>query len=215
MFSAYIGGSILGRALARKKFSVTFYNPRDFTSDKHKTVDERPYGGGPGMVMSAEPLLKAAICALSKANARREKGGAPRVIIFSPSGKQFTNTLARKFAKENRDIILIAGRYEGIDARVKKILKAEEFSIGPYVLTGGEVPAMAVIDATVRQIPGVLGTHTSIEEERVASSEVYTRPEKLLWKGVSYRVPKVLLTGDHKKIGVWRMNRARTIRKKR
>lgn len=196
-FSSYLGESILKRGVEAKKFKVSFYNPRAFTDDKHARVDRRPYGGGPGMVLEAPALLKAAEKAVGK------KKGKTKVVFFSPGGKQFTNAEAQKLAKYNH-ILFISGRYEGVDARVKKILKAEEISVGPYVLTGGELPAMTVIDATVRHIPGVLGNFDSVEENRVSSSEVYTRPEVLLWKGKKHRVPKVLLSGDHKKIDEWK-----------
>ncbi len=196
---SYLKTSIIGRAIKSKKISVKTWNPYSFGSGKWKKTDDRPYGGGPGQVQYALPVLKAVERAKSKV-----KSGKFKVIIFSPSGKKFTNEVARKWAKEGKDLILISGRYEGIDARVKKILKAEEYSIGDYVLTGGELPAMVVIDAVSRQIKGVLGKFESVEENRVASSEVYTRPEILIWKGKKYRVPKVLTTGDHKKIEEWK-----------
>jgi len=199
-FTSYLGESILKRGLERKLFKVSLYNPRKFTSDKWARVDRRPYGGGPGMVLEAPSLLKAAEHAIGK---KTVKGRKAKVIFLSPGGKQFTNTDAKKLAKHT-DVLLVSGRYEGIDARVKKILKAEEVSIGPYVLTGGELPAMAIIDATVRNIEGVLGNVDSVEENRVSSSEVYTRPEVLAWKGKKYRVPRVLLQGNHKKIEEWK-----------
>ena len=127
-----------------------------------------------------------------------------KIILFSPSGKKFTTEYAKQSAKKYTDIILISGRYEGIDARVQKILKAEEISIGDYVLTGGELPAMVLIDSISRQIPGVLGKYESLEEERVSSSEVYTRPEVLKYKNKNYKVPKVLLSGNHKLIEEWK-----------
>jgi len=194
----YVNGSILGRAQESKLIRVDYYNPRDFTKDKWRRIDRRPYGGGPGMVLEPEPFLKA----VEKAKGKRK--AKTKVIFFAPEGKQLTNEYARTLAKKYDEIILIAGRYEGIDARVKKILRAEVLTIGPYVLTGGEIPAMTVIDAVSRQIPGVLGTFESLEEERVASPDVYTRPEVLEWKKKNYRVPKVLLGGDHKKIEEWK-----------
>lgn len=209
MFSSYLNESILARAIKAKKIGVKIYNPRDFTKDKHKKTDERPYGGGPGMVMTAEPILRA-VSAASRYKLPVKTGKSflatsrPRVIIFSPGGKTFTNEVAKKLAKSNQDLILIAGRYEGIDGRVKKILKAEEYSIGPYILTGGELPAMVMIDAIARQIPGVLGKDESLEDKRVSSHEVYTRPEVLTWAGKNYRVPPVLLSGDPKKINEWK-----------
>ena len=199
MFDSYLNESILARAIKQKKIGVKFLNPRSFTKDKHKKVDERPYAGGPGMVMTAEPILRAVKSIKLKAKDHKLKA-----IIFSPNGKLFTNQDAAKLAKSGHDLILIAGRYEGIDARVKKILKAEEYSIGPYVLTGGELPAMIMIDAITRQLPGVLGKDESVEERRVSSSEIYTRPEVLEWEGKKYKVPPVLLSGNHKKIDEWK-----------
>lgn len=195
---AYLDDSILGRAQEDKKISIKYYNPRDFTKDKHARVDRRPYAGGPGMVLEAEPFLKAA----AKAKGRKTK--RVKTVFFAPNGKQFTNVVARDWAKKYDDIIFLAGRYEGIDARAPKILKAETISVGPFVLTGGELPAMIVIDALARQIPGVLGKFESVEEERTASPDVYTRPEVLTWKKKNYRVPKVLLSGNHKEIEAWK-----------
>lgn len=194
-FESYLGESIIKRAQEGKKIKIKLYNPRDFTKDKHRRVDDKPYGGGPGMVMQAEPILKA----VEKIKAKRAK-----VIILSPRGKQFTNVDAKKLSSFKGDIVLISGRYEGIDARVKKILKAEEISIGPYTLTGGELPAMVIIDAISRHIPGVLGNKSSVEESRIASGETYTRPETLVYKKKKYNVPKVLLSGHHGEIDKWR-----------
>jgi len=200
MFRSYVDESILARAQKKKLINIKVYNPRDFTKDIHRSVDDKPYGGGPGMVMQAEPILRA----VEKARGRKKN---VKVIMFSPGGKQFTNKYARALNKKYKDVILISGRYEGIDSRVKKALRAEEVSIGPYVLTGGEVPAMVVVDATARQIPGVLGHAESLEEKRIASSEMYTRPEIIKHKGKNYKVPKILLSGDHKKIEEWRKGR--------
>jgi len=202
-----------------KLVSVSFYNPRDYikvpknkNQNNYKPVDDRPYGGGPGMVMRAEPVLKAVEKALSKITAKiKNKNKKIKIINFSPSGKKFTTEYAKSSVKKYTDIILICGRYEGIDARVGKILKAEEISVGDYVLTGGELPAMILIDCMSRQIPGVLGKFESLEEERVSSSEFYTRPEILKYpfnksqgRQKNYKVPKVLLSGNHKKIEEWK-----------
>ncbi len=195
---SYTNNSILGRAQEKGLIAVKTYNPRDFTKDKWHRVDQRPYGGGPGMVLEAEPYLKAAM----KAKGKRTK--RVKTVFFATDGKQFTNSTARDWAKRYDDIIFLCGRYEGIDARAPKILKAEKITVGPYVLTGGEVPAMIAIDAISRQIHGVLGKFASVEEERIASPNVYTRPEILKWKGKNHRVPKVLLMGDHKKIEEWK-----------
>lgn len=200
--SSYFQSSILKRAQEKRLIQVTFENPRDFTTDRHHKTDDIPYGGGPGMVMKAEPILSAVLHATKKIkNTKRTK-----IILFSPHGKQFTSTYAATLAKKYDDIVLIAGRYEGIDARVKKILRAEEVSVGPYVLTGGEIPAVIVVDAVARHITGVLGAHESLEEKRTAARDVYTRPDVLTWKGKSYRVPKVLKSGNHAKIDTWRKN---------
>ncbi len=201
----YCEASILGRAEEAGHIAVTYTDPREHVQNKWGKVDDRPYAGGPGMVMTADPLVRA-LDKIAKGIARR-KLSKTKVIIFSPSGKQFTNVYAKALVTKYTDIILIAGRYEGIDARVKKIFKAEDVSVGPFVLTGGEVPAMIVVDACSRQIEGVLGKHESLEEERTASPEVYTRPEVYEWKGKKYRVPKVLLGGDHKKIEEWRKSK--------
>lgn len=179
-----------------KKISVQYYNPRDFTKDKHHKVDGRPYGGGPGMVMQAEPILKA----WEKAVGRKKDQKKIKTLIMSPRGKVFTNKLAKEYAKKYDHLVLISGRYEGIDVRVKQALKAEEVSVGDYVLTGGELPALTIIDSVSRQVPGVLGTFESLEDERATSGETYTRPEVVNWKKKNYRVPKVFLSGDHKEI---------------
>jgi tRNA (guanine37-N1)-methyltransferase len=197
---SYLNESILKRAQKKGKIRVKLYNPRDFAIDKHHTVDDRPYGGGPGMVMKAEPIVKA----VKKARGRKKK---VKIILFAPSGTQLTNTFATQLLDRYTDIILIAGRYEGVDARVKKILDVEEVSIGPYVLTGGELPAMVLIDVVTRRIPGVLGKDASVEERRIASREVYTRPEALTAHGKTYRVPATLRSGHHGEIDVWRGKR--------
>jgi tRNA (guanine37-N1)-methyltransferase len=195
-FDSYLGESILKRAIEDKKIKVKFYNPRDFTKDKHARVDRPPYGGGPGMVIQAEPVIKA----IHKAKGK----GKAKIIFLSPSGKQFTNDFAKKTAKTFSDIIIVSGRYEGIDARVKQVFKMDDISIGPFVLTGGELPAMILIDTISRQKKGILGNFDSVEERRVKSSEVYTRPETFSYKGKKLRVPKVLLSGHRAKIEEWR-----------
>ncbi len=202
----YTDASVLGRAqktekgkgakVRGKKIAVDYYNPRDFSTNKHKKVDDRPYGGGPGMVMTAEPILKA----WQKAVGRKKDQKKVKTLIMSPRGTVFTNELAKKYAKKYDHLVLISGRYEGIDHRVKKALKAEEVSVGDYVLTGGELPAMAIIDATSRQVPGVLGTFESLEDERVSSGEMYTRPDTVEFKKKKLKVPKVFLSGHHKEI---------------
>jgi len=211
IFDSYLNESIVGRAIKNKHISIKFYNPRDFIKDKNKTgykpVDDRPYGGGPGMVMRAEPVLKAVEKAISVAK-KFSSGSKIKIINFVPSAEKFTTSFAKKVSKKYADIVLICGRYEGIDARVDKILKTKKISIGDYVLTGGELPAMVLIDCISRQIPGVLGKYESLEEERISSSEFYTRPEKLIYKGKKYNVPKVLLSGNHKEIENWKNKRS-------
>lgn len=194
----YLSDSIVGRAQEKKLITIGYQNPRAFTKDKFARVDQRPYGGGPGMVLQAEPFLKAIEKAKGKRNAKT------KVIFFAPEGTQFTNTLARDWVKKYDEFIFISGRYEGIDARVKRILRPEVVTVGPYVLTGGELPAMICIDAMTRQIPGVLGDFTSLEEERTASPDAYTRPDILVWKKKKYKVPEVLKTGNHRLIEEWR-----------
>lgn len=211
---AYTDASVLGRAqktdkgkgakVRGKKMEVKYYNPRDFAKNKHKKVDDKPYGGGPGMVMYAQPILSA----WEKAVGRKKEQKKVKTLIMSPRGKKFDTAYAKKLAKSYEHIVLISGRYEGIDSRVKKILKAEEVSVGDYVLTGGELPALSIIDSVSRQIPGVLGTFESLEEVRTqggpASGEMYTRPDTLLYKGKKHVVPAVLLGGNHKEIEAWR-----------
>ncbi len=198
----YLKSSIIGRAQTAKKIKISFYDPKKFTRDKFDRVDRRPYGGGPGMVMEPDAILRAAEKAIGKRK-RVEK------IFFSTDGKTFDEAEAKRLSKK-KDILFICGHYEGVDARVQKILKAKKVSVGPYVLTGGELPAATVIDAVARFVPHVLGKAESLEASRVSSPEVYTRPEILTWKGKKYRVPKVLLTGHHANIEKWKQ----AIRKK-
>ena len=212
MFDSYLKESILGRAIKEKKISVSFLNPRQFVSGKYKKVwpdgnvslqvDERPYAGGPGMVMMAEPIIKAAGQVLKKIS--KKKNSKILIINFIPTAEKFNTKTAKQISKKYTDIIMICGRYEGIDARIDKILETKKFSIGDYVLTGGEIPAMVLVDSISRQIEGVLGNFDSREEERISSSEVYTRPEVLIFNKKKYKVPKVLLSGDHKKINLWK-----------
>lgn len=202
---AYLSASILGRARKEKKIAVKYQNPRDFVDNKWGKVDERPYGGGPGMVMSATPVVRAVKKALGGLTPKFKKKKV--VVWFSPSGKQFTNKDADKLSKYT-DIALVCGRYEGIDERAKKILKTlapvKEYAVGEAVYTGGEVPALAIVDAVTRRLPGVLGKDASVEERRIASRAVYTRPETISYKKKNYRVPKVLQTGHHANIDNWR-----------
>ncbi|OHA19755.1 MAG: hypothetical protein A2836_00320 [Candidatus Taylorbacteria bacterium RIFCSPHIGHO2_01_FULL_45_63] len=227
-FDSYLGESILKRSIEDKKIKVKFYNPRDFADNKHDRVDRKPFGGGPGMVIQALPVIRAiekSIKSIKSVKSTRPNvpesaryGREVKIIWLTPSGTQFTNDSARTVAKKYEHVIIICGRYEGIDARVKKVLnstpitngeritriRVEEISVGPFVLTGGELPAMIIIDAISRQVQGVLGDFNSLEESRVASSDVYTRPEVFEYKKKKYRVPKILLSGHHKKIEEWK-----------
>jgi len=206
----YIGESIIGRAIRRKFFKVNFCNLRDFSSDKkHKRVDDKAYGGGPGMVIQAGPVVKAVEYIKNKSKKSKTK-----VIIFSPAGREFNDKLALNWLKNYERLILICGHYEGIDERVKNILKAEEISVGPYVLSGGELASLVVIDAVGRKIKGVLGKTESLEEKRLGTGvPVYTRPEVFLHKKRKYPVPKVLLSGNHEKISNWRLLHRKTEKK--
>lgn len=198
MFSAVLGESILERAQQKGALEVGFSNPRDFSEDKHRKVDDRPYGGGAGMVMSAEPLAAAVKSA-------KKRGG--RVIYMSPQGRRFTQEDARRLSKE-RQLVLVCGRYEGVDERVMPLFD-EELSIGDFVLTGGELPAMVVADAVARLLPGVLKKEDATQAESFTDGLLdfpqYTRPP--VWR--RKKVPEVLLSGDHKRIAEWRRGAAR------
>lgn len=220
IFDSYLNESILKRAQKNKLIKIGIHDLRDFSDDKRKKVDDRPFGGGPGMVLKTQPIVKAV--EFIKNKMKSEKG---KVILFTPNGKQFDNKIAAQLAKNCDNLILICGRYEGIDERVKKVirnfppeadqpraekLKIENLSIGPYVLTGGELAAMVLIDAVSRKIPGALGKEESLEEKRFGVGvPAYTRPAEFVYKKKKYKVPDVLLSGDHKKIAVWRKTRRR------
>lgn len=207
----YLTESIVARALRAGKIRVSVHDLKKYGGTRYR-IDDRPYGGGPGMVIRAEPVIRAV--AVAKKQMPRQSAGKfqARIVILSPGGKEFTNRIAERWAKQGTPLILIAGRYEGIDARAKKVLKADpslraevqEISIGNYTVTGGELPALIILDAVTRRLPGVLGDDQSIEERRVASHEVYTRPEVITIKKRHYRVPKVLLSGHHAKIDTYR-----------
>ena len=206
----YFDSSILMRAQKNKLIKIKFHNPRDFAKDKHKKIDDKPFGGGPGMVLKIEPIIKI-IGSILKIKNQKSK---IKIIVLSPAGKQFTQKMAREWAKKYKEIVLISGHYEGIDARVKTALRItgyalQEISIGPYVLTGGELPSAVIVDAVSRQIPGVLGKKESLEDERGIGIPVYTRPEIFEYRGKKYKAPKVLLSGNHKKIYEWRKKYAK------
>ena len=210
IFSSYFSESIIKRAQRNKKIKINIINLRDFTTDKHKTVDEKPYGGGPGMVFKIDPLVKA----ISSLKLKNKK---TKIILFSASGKQFDSKMASNFAKKYNCIVMIAGHYEGVDERIFEVLSAIghkplAISVGPYVLTGGELPSMIVVDAISRHIPGVLGKPESLEEKRYGVGvPMYTRPEIFVYPppgrgkhSKKYKVPKVFLSGNHKKINDWK-----------
>ena len=207
IFDSYFSESIIKRAIQKKKVEIKIHNLRDFSLDKkHHKVDERPFGGGAGMVLMAEPILRAA------ARITKRQDTKTKIILFSAKGKQFNQKMANDWSKKYNNFIFITGRYEGIDERVSKILKAEEISIGPYITTDGDVAAMVVVSALTRLIPNVINFE-SLKDESFIRKEIkkgdleyphYTRPEILVWRGKKYKVPTILLSGDHKKIKEWR-----------
>jgi tRNA (guanine37-N1)-methyltransferase len=202
----YLDASILGRAQKAKLLDVHLHQLRTWTHDRHKTVDDKPFGGGPGMVMKVAPFHEAlaALGLRSKTGKRTAKASKARVILTSAKGKLFTQKDARRLSKYDR-LVFLCGRYEGVDERVAKKLADEEISMGPYVMTGGELAALAMADAIARLRPGVLGKQASLAEESWSDGQTreypqYTRPEAYL----KWKVPPVLLSGDHKKIAEWR-----------
>ncbi|WP_233139493.1 tRNA (guanosine(37)-N1)-methyltransferase TrmD [Aggregatibacter actinomycetemcomitans] len=201
MFKAITEYGVTGRAVKQDLLQVRCWNPRNFTHDKHKTVDDRPYGGGPGMLMVVQPL-KDAIDA-----AKKVAGEGAKVIYLSPQGRKLDQPGVEGLA-QNQKLILLCGRYEGIDERLIETVVDEEWSVGDYVLTGGELPAMTLIDAVARFIPGVLGKQASAEEDSFAEGLLdcphYTRPEVL--DGLA--VPPVLMSGHHEEIRKWRLKQS-------
>lgn len=250
-FSSYLGISILKRAIERRLVSVRFTDPRKFSEDRHRTIahrqaqgnreprrtiDGKPYGGGAGMVLMAEPILKATIAALRRIKNQESGIRKTAVVLLSAKGRQFDQKMAYEWARRYKRLVLISGRYEGIDERVKTVLHDSRFmlheiSIGPYVLTDGDAAAMVIISAVSRLIPGVIRLESLQEEShwnRRLKGEAhsrnsgqagkdakgleyphYTRPEAIRWKGKAYRVPKVLLSGDHRRIAEWRSRKSR------
>jgi tRNA (guanine37-N1)-methyltransferase len=199
MFDAIRLG-VTGRAIDKGLAKLVLWNPRDYTEDVHQTVDDRPYGGGPGMVMKVEPLLAAI-------QAAKAQNPTSKVVYLSPQGQRFVQATAVA-ATQTSGIILIAGRYEGIDERVIHSFVDEEWSLGDFVLSGGELPAMVVIDSMIRLLPGALGHAESAEQDSFSDGLLdcphYTRPENIL----DQDVPSVLLSGDHEKIRLWRLQQA-------
>ncbi|MGF1684627.1 tRNA (guanosine(37)-N1)-methyltransferase TrmD [Photobacterium minamisatsumaniensis] len=201
MFNAITNFGVTGQAVKKGLLSVETWNPRDFTHDKHRTVDDRPYGGGPGMLMMVQPLRDAIH------TAKQSVKGPTKVIYLSPQGRKLDQAGVEELA-QNENLILICGRYEGVDERIIQQEVDEEWSIGDFVLTGGELPAMTLVDAVVRFVPGVLGDFASAEEDSFANGLLdcphYTRPDVL----DGQEAPKVLLSGNHKDISRWRLKQS-------
>lgn len=201
MFDAFLTQGVTGRAVKKGLIGAQCFNPRDYTTDKHQTVDDRPYGGGPGMLMMVQPLTDAINAAKAVA------GDKSKIIYLSPQGSQLNQTKVRSLVNDE-NLILVAGRYEGVDERVIQTLVDEEISIGDFVLSGGELPAMTLVDAVARLVPGVLGHEMSAEQDSFESGLLdcphYTRPEIL----DEMRVPDVLLSGNHEKIRRWRLKQS-------
>ena len=207
MFAAVTHSGISGRAMETGLWSLGLWNPRDFTRDNYRTVDDRPYGGGPGMLMLAEPLEKALDAALREQRERSSSARAGKVIYLSPQGRKLDHAKVMELAGRQA-VTLLCGRYEGVDERLIRRRVDEELSLGDYVLSGGELAAMAVIDAVVRQIPGALGDGDSAAQESFADGLLdcpqYTRPEDYAGE----KVPEVLLSGHHENIRRWRLKQA-------
>jgi len=226
MMDSYINESILKRAQEAGHIEIATRDIRDYASDKHRTTDDAPYGGGAGMVMKVEPVYGAVVASslfkttTSKEGLKHAKG--TRIVLLSAKGEQFTQAKAYEFSKY-KQLILICGRYEGMDERVADYVADEEISVGPYVLTGGELPALTIVDAVARLVPGVLGNEDSLAEESFSLTTdyslpttmsaqreypQYTRPEIFSpKKGVEWKVPEVLLGGNHAEIAAWRQSR--------
>jgi tRNA (guanine37-N1)-methyltransferase len=201
IFDSYLGESLFKRARKNKLITIEAYDLRDYTDDRHRKVDDRPFGGGPGMVLKVQPIW-AAVNKLQKGVLKKKKS---RTILFSARGKKLDAAAARHLSKYD-DLVLICGRYEGVDERVAQHVADEEISIGDYVLSGGELPALVLMEAVSRYIPGFLGKEESLEEIN-GSFPTYTRPENFVpKKGKQWSVPEVLVSGDHKKIDEWRKN---------
>ena len=209
IIEAAAGESIIGKARQKGLIDVEAVNLRDFTADKHRTTDDSPFGGGPGMVMKPEPVFDAVESLVSR------RPGKARIMLMTPQGRRFDQSMAEELVRESH-IIMICGRYEGIDERVREFLVTDEVSIGDYVLTGGELPALVVMDAVARLVPGVLGDESSPESETFSSGLLeypqYTRPAEFR----QYKVPEVLLSGNHEEIRKWRRAQSleRTLKKR-
>lgn len=226
IFDSYLQESLLKRAQEKKIVQISVHNLRDWSNDKHLKIDDRPFGGGPGMVLKIEPIYRAVSSILrifnfpasAKATAGRQfsisKHKGARIILFSTRGKKLDSKIAKRLALCDQ-LILICGRYEGVDERVAEYIADEEISIGDYVLSGGELPALVLVEAVSRHLPGFLGKYESLEEIK-GSYPVYTRPEifypgdkrQVTSKKKAWRAPKILVSGDHKQIDDWRKENA-------
>jgi tRNA (guanine37-N1)-methyltransferase len=203
IFGSYINESLMKRAHEKKIIGIKTYNLRDFSLERHRKVDDRPFGGGPGMVLQVQPIYDAVQSITKKLKSKKNKRRKIRTILFSTRGKKLDAAVARRLSKYD-DMIFICGRYEGVDERIAEHLADEEISIGDYVLSGGELPALVLMEAISRFIPGFLGKEESLEELN-GSFPTYSRPEIFSpKKGMTWKVPEVLLSGDHKKIKQWR-----------
>jgi tRNA (guanine37-N1)-methyltransferase len=209
IIAQYAGMSILGRAQKNKLIKIFAHNFREYSKDKRGHVDDRPYGGGPGMILQVQPIFEC----LKKLKVGKKKDKNTKIILMDPAGKKFDQRMAEKFSKLDR-LVFICGRYEGFDARIHKLVD-ERVSVGDYVLAGGELPALTIVEAVSRLIPGVLGNEQSLNEETHGGKSKhkkmgisieypqYTRPEEFM----GWKVPKILLSGDHKRIEEWRNKR--------
>jgi tRNA (guanine37-N1)-methyltransferase len=214
MFESFLNTSIPSRAADKGLVQYNLTDLRDFATDAHKSVDDRPFGGGPGMVMMC-PVVFDAVEAIEKRNAERDPGRKPRRVLLSPQGTKFDQSIAKELAGEPGGLLLISGRYEGFDERIVEGLRPLELSIGDYVLSGGELAAMVVVDAVVRLVPGVLGAVDGPEDESFADGLLehpqYTQPREFRGMGV----PEVLLSGNHAKIAAWRLQQRKERTKSR
>ncbi len=208
MFEFYLQHSLLAKAMDSKIIKIGIHNLRDFTTDKHKTVDDKPFGGGRGMVLKIEPVCRAV-------QFLKVKSQKSKVILFTPRGKKFNQKMATEWTRLDQ-LIMICGRYEGVDERVAKYIADEKVSIGDYVLMGGELPALVVVETVARLVPGVVGK-SEVLKERITKNKgfleypQYTRPEVFEINGKKRRVPKVLLSGNHKEIEEWREKHSKII----
>lgn len=217
IFDSYFNESIIARAQNNNLIEIKVHNLRKYTKDKHLKVDDTPYGGGAGMVLKLEPIFDALVDIVGRNNLpcfRKSKKPKTKIILFSAKGNKYNQNKAKEYSDTER-IVLICGRYEGVDERVAKYLVDEEISVGDYVLTGGELPAMLVVDSVSRLLPGVLGNEESIVDESFSQENYleypqFTKPEAFVPKrGLKWCVPEILLSGHHKKIKEWREKEAK------